>query len=237
MSTDSRFTVAAILFDIDGTLVDSTAAVNRAWRAWAAEHDIEADEVLAVCHGRRSADTIADFLPADQVAVEAEKLEAKETGDVDGVVALPGAAHLLASLPRSLWAAVTSGSQELMRARLGAAGLPVPESLIAAEDVVEGKPDPQGYRKAAEALGVDPLDCLVIEDAPAGLAAGRAAGGRVLAVATSHPRGTLEALGREASADAVLDDLTDLVVEVQDGRLAVTVTDSGRTEAPRGHVY
>lgn len=227
MSTDSRFTVAAILFDIDGTLVDSTAAVNRAWRAWAAEHDIDADEVLAVCHGRRSADTIADFLPADQVAAEAGKLEAKEAGDVDGVVALPGAADVLASLPVGLWAAVTSGSQALMRARLSAAGLPVPENLIAAEDVAEGKPDPQGYRKAAAALGVDPADCLVIEDAPAGLAAGRAAGGRVLAVATSHPRGELEALGSAEAADAVLDDLTDLVVEVQDGRLAVTSTRVG----------
>lgn len=227
MSTDSRFTVAAILFDIDGTLVDSTAAVNRAWRAWAAEHDIDADEVLAVCHGRRSADTIADFLPADQVAAEAEKLEAKEAGDVDGVVALPGAADVLASLPVGLWAAVTSGSQALMRARLSAAGLPVPENLIAAEDVAEGKPDPQGYRKAAAALGVDPADCLVIEDAPAGLAAGRAAGGRVLAVATSHPREELEALGSAEAADAVLDDLTDLVVEVQDGRLAVTSTRVG----------
>lgn len=232
MSTDSRFTVAAILFDIDGTLVDSTAAVNRAWRAWAAEHDIDADEVLAVCHGRRSADTIADFLPADQVAAEAGKLEAKEAGDVDGVVALPGAADVLASLPVGLWAAVTSGSQALMRARLSAAGLPVPENLIAAEDVAEGKPDPQGYRKAAAALGVDPADCLVIEDAPAGLAAGRAAGGRVLAVATSHPREELEALGSAEAADAVLDDLTDLVVEVQDGRLAVTVTGGGER-----HVY
>lgn len=232
MSTDSRFTVAAILFDIDGTLVDSTAAVNRAWRAWAAEHEIDADEVLAVCHGRRSADTIADFLPADQVAAEAQKLEEREAGDVDGVIALPGAADLLASLPVSLWAAVTSGSQALMRARLGAAGLPVPENLIAAEDVAEGKPDPQGYRKAAEALGVDPADCLVIEDAPAGLGAGRAAGGRVLAVATSHPREELEALGREAAADAVLDDLTGLVVEVQDGRLAVTVAGGGER-----HVY
>ncbi|MEJ6549615.1 HAD-IA family hydrolase [Corynebacterium sp. USCH3] len=224
MNTDSRFTVAAILFDIDGTLVDSTPAVNRAWRAWAAEHDIDADEVLAVCHGRRSADTIADFLPADQVAAEAGRLEEKEAGDVDGVVALPGAAELLTSLPADMWAAVTSGSQALMRARLGAAGLPVPGNLIAAEDVTDGKPDPQGYRMAAEALGVDPADCLVIEDAPAGLGAGRAAGGRVLAVATSHPRDELEALGRNQAADLVLDALTDLAVEVQDGRLAVTVS-------------
>ncbi|MGP5930382.1 HAD-IA family hydrolase [Corynebacterium glyciniphilum] len=225
MSTDSRFTVAAILFDIDGTLVDSTPAVNRAWRAWAAEHAIDASEVLAVCHGRRSADTIADFLPADQVAAEAEKLEAQEAGDVDGVVSLPGAAELLTSLPAGMWAAVTSGSQALMRARLSAAGLPVPGNLIAAEDVTEGKPDPQGYRKAAEALGLEPEDCLVIEDAPAGLGAGRAAGGRVLAVATSHAREELEALGRGEAPDAVLDDLTDLRIEAQDGRLAVTIAD------------
>ncbi|MEY8567182.1 HAD-IA family hydrolase [Corynebacterium sp.] len=223
MGTDNRFTVAAILFDIDGTLVDSTPAVNRAWRAWAADHGIDADEVLAVCHGRRSADTIADFLPADRVAAEAAALEEMEAGDVDGVVALPGAAELLDSLPASSWAAVTSGSRALMRARLAAAGLPVPEILVAAEDVAEGKPDPQGYRKAAAQLGADPADCLVVEDAPAGLGAGRAAGGRVLAVATSHPREDLEALEPARAADVVVDGLTDLTVEVQGDRLAVTV--------------
>ncbi|MCJ7858153.1 HAD-IA family hydrolase [Corynebacterium kalidii] len=221
--TSSTFTVAAILFDIDGTLVDSTPAVNRAWRSWAARHGIDADAVLAVCHGRRSADTIAEFLPAEDVAAEAEELERVEAADVDGVVALPGAAELLAALPESAWAAVTSGSRALMRARLAAAGLPVPEVLVAAEDVTEGKPDPQGYRAAARRLGVDPADCLVLEDAPAGLGAGRAAGGRVLAVATSHPRAQLEALDGEMAADAVLDGLTDLTVEVRGDRLAVTV--------------
>jgi sugar-phosphatase len=227
MSTESTFTVAAILFDIDGTLVDSTPVVNRAWRSWADRHGIDAEAVLAVCHGRRSADTIAEFLPADRVAEEAEGLERTETADVDGVVALPGAAELLAALPDSTWAAVTSGSQALMRARLAAAGLPVPGVLIAAEDVTEGKPDPQGYRAAARRLGVAPEDCLVIEDAPAGLGAGRAAGGRVLAVATSHPREELEALDGDRAADAVLDGLTDLTVEVRGDRLAVTVAGGG----------
>lgn len=221
MSTDREFTVSAILFDIDGTLVDSTPAVERAWRRWAVDHGIDAEAVLAVCHGRRSADTIADFLPADQVAEEAADLERREAGDVDGVVALPGAAELLAALPDHAWAAVTSGSQALMRARLTAAGLPVPRILVAADDVTEGKPDPEGYLSAAAKLGVEPQDCLVVEDAPAGLAAGHAAGARVAAVATSHPRAELE---REHGVSEVLADLTELTVEVSSRLLSITPT-------------
>lgn len=224
------YSVAAILFDIDGTLVDSTPAVDRAWRGWAADHGLDADEVIGVCHGRRSADTIADFLPAEEVDAAVADLAARELADVDSVVALPGARELLASLPDGRWAAVTSGGRELMRARLDAAGLPVPDVLITAEDVDQGKPDPQGYRKAATALGVDPTSCLVVEDAPAGLGAGRAAGGPVLAVATSHGRGALEALGPDA-ADAVLDDLTQL--EVDAGGDGITLSVPGASHSGR----
>lgn len=174
------------LFDIDGTLVDSTPAVERTWRTWAAENGIDGDEILAVSHGRRTEDTLADFLPPEEIASAYRRIFDLEMGDLDSVIALPGAAKLLGSIPRNRWAAVTSGSRELMSARLTAAGLPIPEVLVTAEDVEIGKPDPAGYLLAARLLGADPADCLVVEDAPAGLEAGRRAGCRVVAVATSH---------------------------------------------------
>ena len=211
------FEVDAILFDIDGTLVDSTGTVERAWRMWATRRGLPAEEILAVCHGRRTEDTMADLLPADEVPDAVAELGSLELGDLDEVVALPAAREMLGLLPPDRWAAVTSGSGSLMRARLDAAGLPVPDVLVAAEDVSAGKPDPQGYQRAAEALGVQVTRCLVVEDAPAGLAAGRAAGASSLAVATSHPMAEL------ASADAVVEDLRAIRVAVGPAGLTVTV--------------
>lgn len=218
-----HFDVDAILFDIDGTLVDSTAAVNRSWTTWAEDNGYDAATILAVCHGRRAADTIADFVPEDQVAQAAEELHALELADLDSVVALPGAAELLADLPAGRWAAVTSGDRPLMTARLTAAGVPLPETLVSAEDVVVGKPDPQGYLKAADMLGFSPERCLVVEDAPAGLKAGLAAGANVLAVATSHA-----ARDVAPHAHAVITDLSvcSLVVTDNGGlRLTIAGTD------------
>ncbi len=197
-----RFPVDAILFDIDGTLVDSTAAVIRTWTTWAAKHGIDADEVLRICHGRRTEDTLGMFLPAEELATATAEIEQWDLADMDDVRALPGTQSLLRRLPADRWAAVTSGSRELMRARLTAAGLPIPEVLVSAEAVEAGKPEPEGYLKAAAALGRDIRRCLVVEDAPAGVHAGRAAGARVLAVTTSHPASDL------TSADAVIPDLT-----------------------------
>jgi sugar-phosphatase len=165
------FDVTAILFDIDGTLVDSTPVVERTWRTWAAKRGMDAEAILRVCHGRRSEDTIADLLPPSERDEAVEELAQLELDDLDDVTALPATTTLLPELPLNRWAAVTSGGQRLMRARLAAAGLPVPKVLIGAEDVRRGKPDPEGYLKAAAALGVDIRQCLVVEDAPAGLAA------------------------------------------------------------------
>ena len=145
----------AVLFDIDGTLVDSTAAVTRTWTTWAAEHGIDADEILRVCHGRRTEDTVGMFLPAEQHAAAVAELEQLELADLDDVRALPGTQSLLPRLPADRWAAVTSGSRALMRTRLTAAGLPIPEVLVSAEAVEAGKPEPEGYLKAAAALGRD----------------------------------------------------------------------------------
>lgn len=212
-----RREVEAVLFDIDGTLVDSTPAVERAWTTWAMRRDVSVAEILRVSHGRRTEDTVSLFVPRAERAAAVAELEQMELADLDDVVALPGTRDLLPRLPSGRWAAVTSGSQRLMRARLATAGLPVPDVLIAAEDVSAGKPDPDGYLKAAAALGVDIENCLVVEDAPAGIGAGRAAGAWTLAVATSHPASDL------GSADAVVADLTALTVELVGAGLVVTV--------------
>ena len=213
-----RFRVDAVLFDIDGTLVDSTAAVIRMWTTWAAKHGIDADEILRVCHGRRTEDTLGMFLPAGQHATAIAELEQWELADMDDVRALPGTQSLLRRLPADRWAAVTSGSRELMRTRLTAAGLPIPEVLVSAEAVEAGKPEPEGYLKAAAALGRDIRRCLVVEDAPAGVHAGRAAGARVLAVTTSHPASDL------TSADAVIPDLTACDLELAPDGVIVSTT-------------
>ncbi|WP_040164442.1 HAD family hydrolase [Microbacterium gorillae] len=187
-----RITVGALLFDIDGTLVDSTPAVERTWRVFCDEYGVDFDTLVAVSHGRRAEDTIADFLPPAQRTEALAFLDAAELADLDGVIPLPGTVRLLDLLPAQRWAAVTSGNRELMTARLGAAGLPVPPVMVTADDVTVGKPDPQGYLRAAALLGVDPAACLVIEDAPAGIRAGLTAGARVLGVATSHDAEALE---------------------------------------------
>jgi len=214
-----RFPVDAILFDIDGTLVDSTAAVVRTWTTWAAKHGIDADEVLRVCHGRRTEDTLGMFLPAEELATATAEIEQWDLADLDDVRALPGTQNLLRRLlPADRWAAVTSGSRELMQARLTAAGLPIPEVLVSAEAVEAGKPEPEGYLKAAAALGRDIRRCLVVEDAPAGIHAGRAAGARVLAVTTSHPASEL------TLADAVIPDLTACDLELAPDGVIVSTT-------------
>lgn len=203
------FRVQALLVDIDGTLVDSTAAVVASWTTWAAAQRLDVREILRVCHGRRTQDTIAMFLPDERVPAATRQLEELELAALDGVTALPGADVLLRDLPPDRWAGVTSGSHALMRARLAAAGLPVPAVLIAAEDVRKGKPDPEGYLAASTALGCDIVQCVVIEDSPAGLAAGRAAGAWTVAVATSHDRAELR------GADVVVPDLTRCAVELR----------------------
>ena len=214
------FEVEAILFDIDGTLVDSTATVERTWTTWAEKYrvGVSVREILRVCHGRRTEDTVAMFLPEQQRAAAVAELERLELDDLADVIALPGTKSLLALLAFDQWAAVTSGPRALMCARLAAAGLPVPAVLVTAEDVTRGKPDPEGYLTAAAALGKDVRNCLVIEDAPAGVEAGQASGARVLAVTTSHTAPEL------ALADAAVPDLTACKVEhTADGLLVATV--------------
>ncbi|MFI0407108.1 HAD-IA family hydrolase [Actinomadura sp. 3N508] len=187
---------AAVLFDVDGTLVDSTPLVERAAREWAAEYGIDPDEFLSDAHGRRTVDRVADFLPPEQVLEATARLDALESVRTDGITALPGAVDLLTNMNGLPYAFVTSMDRPQLKLRTEVAGVPVPQVVVTAEDVPTGKPDPTGYLKAARTLNVDPSACIVIEDAPAGVAAGLAAGATVLAVTTSHDPAVLTAAHR-----------------------------------------
>jgi sugar-phosphatase len=171
------------LFDLDGVLVDSRLAVERAWRGWAVERGLDAAAVVARLHGRRAIDVVRLVAPHLDAAAEKQALVARELGDSDGVVAAPGAAPLLASLPPAAWAIVTSGTRAIATARLRQARLPIPDVLITADDVAQGKPHPEGYLRAAARLAAAAARCIVVEDAPAGVAAGRAADMTVIGVA------------------------------------------------------
>ena len=164
-----------VLFDCDGVLVDSDASVDNSWRRWAEAVGLDPDALGDIVHGRRSEDTIAELLPADRRLEAVTLIERIEVDDAARVTAIPGAAALLAMLPAGRWAVVTSGTDALATARLRAAGLPVPEVLITADDVASGKPDPEGYRTAARRLGYEPSSTVVLEDAPSGVLAVRAA--------------------------------------------------------------
>ncbi|MGL4310099.1 MAG: HAD-IA family hydrolase [Paracoccaceae bacterium] len=174
----------ALLFDMDGTILTSIAAVERSWRAWAERVGVPPGAVLDYMHGRRAVDTIRHFLPpGSDPAPEVRWLDDLELDDLDGISAIPGALAFLEGLPPDRWAIVTSANRRLALARIAAAGLPLPAVLVSSDDVTRGKPDPQGYLRAAELLKVDPSRCLVLEDAPSGLRAGVAAGADVLRIA------------------------------------------------------
>lgn len=174
---------AGILFDCDGVLVDSDASVVTAWSRWARDLGLDPAMVTSVVHGRRSADTVAALVRRDDRPAALERIDRYEVEDATAVTAIPGAVDLLATLPENSWAVVTSGTHDLATARLRAAGLGVPSVLITADDVVRGKPDPEGYVSAANRLGLKPADTVVLEDASSGVAAARAAGvGAVIGV-------------------------------------------------------
>lgn len=182
LEPDLHVPATGILFDNDGVLVDSLAAVESAWSRWAHAHDLDPAQALSVVHGRRAADTVAALLPADRRAAGVEMIDTLEIEDAGMVAAMAGVPALLAMLPPGSWAVVTSGTRPLATARLQAAGIPVPEVFVTADDVEVGKPDPAGYLAAARGLGLTPAEALVLEDSPSGIAAGQAAGCRVLGI-------------------------------------------------------
>ncbi|GAV42884.1 HAD-IA family hydrolase [Streptomyces acidiscabies] len=198
----------ALLLDMDGTLVNSDAVVERIWRRWAETHGLDGDEVMQVVHGRQGHASMAVLLPdrpVEQNLADNARMLAQETADTDGVVPIPGAPDFLTALAGVPHALVTSADVPLSTARMAAAGLPLPALRITAESVGASKPDPEGFLKAAAELGVAPADCVVFEDSGAGIQAGKAAGMRVVGVgerAAAHP------------ADVVVRDLREIAVEV-----------------------
>ncbi len=178
---------SAFLFDMDGTLISSTLAAERVWSRWAEQHGLDVRTFLPTMHGARAVDTVRRLgLPGIDPAVEAAKITRAEMDDVEGIFELPGAAQFLDRLPRSKWAIVTSAPRDLAQRRLEAAGLPLPDTLVAAEDVAIGKPNPDCYLLAAQKLGANITDCLVFEDAVPGILAGDAAGADVLVITATH---------------------------------------------------
>jgi sugar-phosphatase len=185
----------AFLFDLDGVLIDSTPAVARVWTQWAIAHGFDPDEVIRRAHGRPSIATIREYLPHGNHEAENRKVERGEIEDLTGIVPLPGARELLNALPSDRWTIVTSCTRPLAEVRLRAAGLPLPEQLVTSDDVKNGKPDPEPFLKGASLLGVSATHCVVVEDAPAGIRAGKAAGARVIACRTTAPESELNAAG------------------------------------------
>jgi mannitol-1-/sugar-/sorbitol-6-phosphatase len=193
MTGPAALRCAALLFDLDGVLVDSTASVERSWRRWAVRHGLDPDALMRVVHGRRAVDTIRAVAPDLDAEAELAGLVEAESEDTADVVALPGAAAFVGALPGDRWAVVTSGSRPVALARFRAAGITPPRVLVTADIVARGKPDPEGYLTAAARLGVPPTACVVVEDAPAGLAAARAGGMRAIALTTTHAAADLAA--------------------------------------------
>jgi mannitol-1-/sugar-/sorbitol-6-phosphatase len=188
-----RFECRAILFDLDGVLVDSTAYIEDQWRRWATARGLEPEPFLQVCHGRRALETIRLAAPDLDAEAEVAAFKPEDSATSPSLEPMEGAARLLGTLPAESWAVATSGPRPMATARLRQAGLPVPSVLVCAEDVLHGKPSPDVYLIAAAALAVPPRDCIVIEDAPAGIEAARAAGMGVIALATTHQRSELDA--------------------------------------------
>ncbi len=185
MTAPTVLTARALLLDMDGTLVNSDAVVERIWRRWADRHGLDGDEVMKVVHGRQGYASMAVLLPDRPMELnhaDNARMLAEETADLEGVVAIPGAFEFLASLHGLPHALVTSADVALSTARMRAAGLGLPDVRVTAESVGASKPDPEGFLKGAAELGVDPADCVVFEDSGAGIAAGRAAGMRVVGV-------------------------------------------------------
>ncbi|MEU3728420.1 HAD-IA family hydrolase [Streptomyces sp. NPDC033538] len=211
-------TARALLLDMDGTLVNSDAAVERVWRGWADRHGLDGDEVMKVVHGRQGYASMALLLPdrpMEQNHADNARMLAEETADTEGVVAIPGAPEFLASLRGLPHALVTSADVPLSTARMAAAGLAQPDVRVTAESVGASKPDPEGFLKGAAELGVAPADCVAFEDSGAGIAAARAAGMRVVGVG---PRAGLHA------PDVVVEDLTRVRVEAgADGTLRLHI--------------
>jgi len=210
-----------LLFDLDGVLADSTPAVARVWTIFANKYGFDPEETVRRAHGRPSMATIQELLPSANHIAENAVLERMEIEDIEDVVALPGAAELLHALPADKWTVVTSCTRALALVRLRTAGLPIPAQMVTSNDIVNGKPSPEPYLKGAELLGLAAADCVVVEDAPAGIRSGKAAGARVIAVQTTER----DSLLREAGADWIVNTCASVYVagEARDGNITLVL--------------
>ncbi|KAI9484811.1 HAD-superfamily hydrolase subfamily IA, variant 3 [Zychaea mexicana] len=213
----------AFVFDLDGTLIDTTPLVEQHWRDFALEHDLDAEKILASSHGRRTIETIAAWVPHKATLEVAEEYERKLAQKTEGLSVLPGVTALLEKIPLGRMGICTAGNKFMAETRLGQCGMAVPTVMSTGDTVTRGKPDPEGYLAAAVNLGADPKDCIVFEDAPAGVRAATAAGMQSIACTTTH---TAEQL-KEANATYVVRYLTDVdVVTLPDGTFEVIVTEA-----------
>jgi sugar-phosphatase len=212
------FNCAAILFDLDGVLVDSTGSVTRQWKRWAQENHIDPQKVVEIAHGVRTIEIVRKLAPHLDAEPEAAKLEKLEADDHEGVAVMPGAAELINAIPEDRWCVVTSGTRYLATARLKLANLPTPRVLVSADDVSKGKPDPEPYLMGAKLLGMNPTDCLVIEDAPAGIRAAHSGGMKAIAITSTYPASALR------EADAVVQKLAQIKLESPHGPAVLTVS-------------
>jgi sugar-phosphatase len=210
----------AILFDLDGVLVNSAECVEKTWRSFAARHQLDVDKVLVYAHGRRTKETVELVAPDLDAEHEVKTLERNEAMTTEGVYEVPAARELLESLPSDRWAIVTSGIRAVADLRIRFTRLPPPSVMICADDIMNGKPHPEGYLKAAENLGRLPAECIVIEDALAGIEAAHAAGMRVIAIASTYGRARL------ADADLVVDQLSDLTVLFDGEQIVISSDDA-----------
>lgn len=216
----TTFHCSAILFDLDGVLVDSTGSVDRQWRIWARERGIDEEKVMAIAHGVRAVEVVRAVAPHLDPETEVGKLESREAADRDGVAVMPGAIALIRAIPAGHWGVVTSGRRQLATGRLQLAQIPLPKVMIAADDVANGKPHPEPYLKGAELLGANPADCLVIEDAPAGIRAAHAGGMKVIALTSTYPGSAL------SEADLVIRRLDQIEVSLDGAqKLAIEVAE------------
>jgi sugar-phosphatase len=206
---------SALLFDLDGVLVDSARVVVRHWERWASRHDIPFKHVMELAHGRTSTEIIRLLAPHLDAEQEGHLLETAEGEDTDGLEVFDAARLLLHALPPHAWAVVTSGKQRTAVTRLGYGGFPTPKVLVTADDVRRGKPEPEPYLLAAQRLGIQPAQCVVIEDAPVGIAAAQAAGMRTIAVVTTHQPEALR------QADVIVREIANVTVRAEAHQLRV----------------
>jgi len=225
-----QISCAALLFDMDGVLIDSTPAVARVWTRFALRHGFDAAEVVHRAHGRPSIMTVREYLPNGDHLAENKEIERGEIVDLEGIVPLPGTRELLSALPRGRWTIVTSCTRHLAEVRLKTSGLPRPEGFLTSSDITNGKPAPDPYLKGAEALGFAARDCVVVEDAPAGVRSGKAAGARVIGLCTTMAAQELW----DAGADWVVRDCSAISLDrpvIHGGKLSLVLREDGASDS------